>query len=241
MWTIVVDSIGDRMKRYEIVTQNVLTRRMPVIVRIDGKAFHTFTKGIDKPFDETLASAMIATTRALVDGIQGARIGYTQSDEISIFCHDWAKLETPAWFDYNVQKVVSVSASIATVAFNNTYSSLRPDNGKCALFDARVFNIPQEEVANYFIWRQQDATRNSIMGLAQANFSHEELQGLKVSQLQDKLMLEKQINWNDVATKFKRGWCVNTSLVAGTTYRAAHIDDQIPVFTTSRHYIEDHL
>lgn len=231
------DSLGDRMKRYETVSQMSLMRRTPVIIRIDGKAFHTFTKTMDKPFDAELSDAMLGATIALVKHVQGAVLGYTQSDEISILCQDWASLTTDAWFDYNIQKVVSVSASIATASFARNFNSLN-----AALFDARVFNLPREEVCNYFIWRQQDATRNSIQAVAQANFSHGELHGLNMSQLQDKLMLEKNINWNDIQTRWKRGQCIDTVVPTdGTLGRAQVIDREIPIFTQNRTYIEKHL
>jgi Uncharacterized conserved protein len=228
------DSLGDRMKRYEAVSQTKLMNRTPVIMRLDGKAFHTFTRGLEKPFDDRLNRAMSFTMQTLCEEIQGAQMGYTQSDEISILLQDWATFTTDGWYDYKTQKMVSVAASIATAVFNTAYQ--HPKNTKLALFDARVFNVPFEEVTNAFIWRQQDATRNSINSLAQAHFSHKELQGLNVSQVQDKLMLERGINWNDIETRYKRGTCVNR-----TGEGAVELDLEIPIFTQDRNYIERHL
>ncbi len=228
------DSLGDRMKTYEGVTQTRLMRRTPVIIRLDGRAFHTFTRGLDKPFDDKLNRAMTFTMQTLCEEIQGAQMGYTQSDEISILLQDWATFTTDGWYDYKTQKMVSVAASIATAVFNTVFK--HPTKTPLALFDARVFNVPFEEVTNAFIWRQQDATRNSINSLAQAHFSHKALQGLNVSQVQDKLMLEKGINWNDIETRFKRGTCAVRNEL-GTV----GVDWDIPIFTQDRNYIERHL
>ncbi|MEM4260957.1 MAG: tRNA(His) guanylyltransferase Thg1 family protein, partial [Candidatus Woesearchaeota archaeon] len=151
-------SIDDRMKRYENVNRYSLIRRTPVIIRLDGKAFHSFTKDLDKPFDEDLHNTFKQTVFYLVSQIQGAVFAYTQSDEISILLRDWDTLTTDAWFDYNIQKMASVSASIVTAKFNMLWHK----SNKIAFFDSRVFNLPKEEVCNYFIWRQQDATKNSI-------------------------------------------------------------------------------
>lgn len=239
------DSLGDRMKGYESITQTKLMDRTPVIIRLDGKAFHTFTRGLEKPFDTGLNDAMVRTMATLCGQIQGAMFAYTQSDEISILLQDWASFDTDGWYDYKVQKIVSVAASIATATFNDIYK--HPAKTTLALFDARVFNVPFEEVTNYFIWRQMDAVRNSINSLAQANFSHKSLQGLNTSQVQDKLMLEKGINWNDVPTKFKRGVCTRMLTEVDATgakpeiSTLLHNDYEIPIFTQDRSYIESML
>lgn len=233
------DSLGDRMKDYENITRNRLMRRTPVIIRIDGKAFHTFTKGLKRPFDEVLGDAMELTTFKLVSNIQGAVFGYTQSDEISILLQDWASFETDAWFDNNIQKMVSVAASMATAYFNGCYQ--HPTSQNPAMFDARIFNIPREEVCNYFIWRQQDATRNSVQMLSQSMFSHNELQGLNNSKLQDKMMLEKNVNWNDLPTCWKRGRAVVELEVGGVPSRVKFMDKNPPIFTVDRNYVERHM
>ena len=217
------DPIGDRMKSYyEDRTRYKLTRRTNTIIRVDGKAFHTYTRGLKRPFDEGLMEDMNKTTEYLCQNIQGAKFGYVQSDEISILITDYDDISTHAWFDGNLQKMASIAASLATSKFNQLRMAracfddvIKEDapiykddieDFKLAMFDARVFQIPyQEEVINYFIWRQQDATRNSISSVAQANFSAKELHGKKTNQMQDMLMLEKGINWNDFTPREKRG------------------------------------
>lgn len=232
--------LGDRMKRYEIVPRNFLSRRTPVIIRLDGKAFHTFTKKCVKPYDETLHHTMCKTTQSLVEMIQGAVFGYTQSDEISILVRDWDQLTTEAWYDYNVQKMTSVSASIATAHFNKVWGLLCDKSvfgvsPNLAYFDSRVFNLPKEEVVNYFIWRQQDATRNSINSLGQFHFSQKQLNKKTNSQVKDMLILEKNINWNDTETWAKRGSCVIRQ------EDGVVIDKEIPLFSMGRNFIEKHL
>ena len=224
------DNLGNRMKNYESVFKTKLIRRTPAIIRLDGKAFHSWTKGLERPFDEGLHNVMTLTAQALVSEIQNAVLAYTQSDEISILLNDWKQLNTEQWFNANIQKIVSVSASIATGNFNTIYNNC-VGSRRLAFFDSRVFNLPKEEIVNYFIWRQQDATRNSIQMLAQSYFSHKQLQHKNTSQLQDMLMLEKGINWNNLDVWKKRGSCVKNK----------EIDNDIPIFTQDRNYIEDLL
>ena len=225
------DSIGDRMKGYENVPRMYLTRRTPLIIRLDGKAFHTLTKGLEKPWDMEFTRTMMNTMVELCQEIDNVKLGYWQSDETSLLLTDYDKLETQAWFNRNLQKMVSVSASVATHTFNCKHN--HEDRG--GYFDSRAFTIPKEEVCNYFLWRQQDATRNSIQGLGQANFSHKSLHGLNNPQVQDRLMLEKGINWNDTPTIFKRGACCIRK--DGEWI----IDREIPIFSKDREYIETHI
>jgi tRNA(His) 5'-end guanylyltransferase len=224
------DSLGDRMKSYYEDRFRVnLPRRTNILIRLDGKAFHTYTKGLKRPFDDDFSSDMDETTRFLCENIQGAKIGYVQSDEISILITDYETLDTSPWFDNNLQKMCSVSASLATAKFNQlrmqrAFSNIDVDplkhgptaydmtissnvlNKKLATFDSRVFIIPEaEEVVNYFIWRQQDATRNSISMAAQSEFSTKQLHGKSGSQMQDMMFTEKGVNWNDYPFRFKRG------------------------------------
>lgn len=220
------DDFSMRMKSYESVSQSHLLSRTPVIMRADGRAFHSYVRGLQKPFDFTLNSAMAEVTRILCLEIQGAVFGYTQSDEISILIQDWKNLNTDRWFGNNVQKMTSISASIATAYFNTIFK--HPSNTAPALFDSRVFNIPFDEVTNYFIWRQKDATRNSINSLAQSKFSTKELHGKNTSEVQDMLMNKFNINWNEQLVRFKRGTCV----------RNGEIDYECPIFTQDRNYIE---
>jgi tRNA(His) 5'-end guanylyltransferase len=228
------DSLGDRMKGYENVSRYYLMRRTPAILRIDGKAFHTWTRDLEKPYSKMMASWMGSTMQYLVQNIQGAVFGYTQSDEISILLRDYDKLTTDSWFSSNIQKMVSVAASMATAHFNTVVSVTSDEPRPMALFDARIFNMPKEEVTNYFIWRQQDASRNSIQGLGQAKLGHKKCQGLNNNQVQDELMkLDPPINWNDVPTVFKRGLCVNS--------KSGELDTNIPIFTECREYVEIHI
>ena len=267
------DSLGDRMKNnYENRAKTYLTRRMPVIIRLDGKAFHTFTKGMKKPYDEIFHNTMNATMKYLCENIQGCKLGYTQSDEITLLLTDYDTLDTDAWFDNNVQKICSVSASMATMAFNknlNKYyvealvelgcfvehdeymATLKKKLG-IAMFDSRCFNIPEDEVTNCFIWRQQDATRNAVQMLGQCNFSHKELQGKSCNDIQDMLMLQKGINFNDMPTEFKRGVCCvkeeyypnpvpgyEDCPIDATSVRTRWVlDKEIPIFTQDRDYVE---
>jgi tRNA(His) 5'-end guanylyltransferase len=194
-------SLGNRMKEnYEYSCQSKLLRRVPVIIRLDGKAFHTFTKNCIKPFDDFLREAMEQTTIKLCKEIQGAKCGYVQSDEISILLTDFDRLNTNAWFDYNIQKIVSISASMTSTKFNAFYNT----GSNLALFDSRAFNIPKEETCNYFIWRQQDWIRNSLQMLAREYYSHKELYQKKTSDIHE-MLHEKNINWNNIADKWKNG------------------------------------
>lgn len=246
------DNLGNRMKKYETVNQSHLMKRTPVIIRIDGKAFHIFTKGFNKPFDSLLIKTMQDTMKYLCQNIQGCVLGYTQSDEITLVLVDYKRLESSAWFDYNVQKLCSISASMGTLAFNEFfYLNLAHEyefgNGKdidyltklspkvmTAMFDSRCFNIPKEEVCNCLIWRQQDAIKNSIQGLAQFLFAHKELQGLNSIQLKEKILNEKSIDWDDIPIAHQRGTCCIKN-----ENKEWIIDEKIPIFTKDRKYIED--
>lgn len=194
--------LSDRMKEfYEKRTRTFLPRRTYTIIRVDGKAFHTYTKGLDRPFDEKFIDDMNNTAEYMCQNIQGAKFAFVQSDEISILVEDFRTLNTDAWFDGNVQKIASVSASLATAMFNK----LRPEIEKLATFDSRVFTIPSKvEVENYFIWRQQDTIRNSISSLAQSLYSSKELHGKNVSDMQE-MCFQKGKNWNDLDTGMKNG------------------------------------
>ncbi|WP_433170342.1 tRNA(His) guanylyltransferase Thg1 family protein [Actinoallomurus sp. CA-150999] len=194
-------TLADRMKEYEQATRTVLPRRTFAIIRSDGRAFHSLLRHAEKPFDENVIAAMDAVTTALCEEISGAVFGYTQSDEASILLTDFAAPGTEPWFAGGVQKMVSIAASVATVAFNDVY-----ERAGRALFDARVFTIPDPvEVANYFLWRQRDAVRNSISMAAQAHFSHKRLHRVNTNQMQELLRQEKGIDWNDYPTGCKLG------------------------------------
>lgn len=269
------DDLGVRMKTfYEQIPKTKLMRRCPVVIRIDGKAFHTFTRGFQKPFDEVLIKSMQETMKYLCENIQGCVLGYTQSDEISLVLVDYKKLTSAAWFDYEVQKICSIAASMATLSFNERFvdnyldyiSILNPAgfeswrkivsaysnaSDKGAMFDCRCFNIPKEEVTNCIYWRQLDAIRNSIQMVGQANFSHKELQNKSCNDIQDMLMTQKGINWNDFPTYQKRGSCCvrnhmisepygNRMLDKNAGENEWVIDKNIPIFKgEDRKYIDD--
>lgn len=185
-------------------------------------------KKFQKPFDEVLIKTMQETMKYLCENIQGCVLAYTQSDEITLILVDYKKLTSSAFFDYEVQKICSITASMATMAFNKFFEKniqkfsesnecrgldikyldiYREALNKGAMFDARCFNIPKEEVTNLVYWRQLDATRNSIQMVGQANFSHKELQNKSCNDIQDMLMTQKGINWNNLPTYQKRGSC----------------------------------
>jgi tRNA(His) 5'-end guanylyltransferase len=271
------DDLGIRMKTYyEQIPKTKLMRRTPVAIRIDGKAFHTFTRGFQKPFDEVLIKSMQKTMKYLCENIQGCVLGYTQSDEITLILVDYKNLNSDAWFDYEVQKMCSIAASMATVAFNKCFKEIAEDYvgdraweneveapvteeeskycgtllkavEKGAMFDTRVFNIPKEEVTNLIYWRQLDATRNSIQMVGQANFSYKQLHGKSCNEIQDMLMVEKRINWNDLPVHQKRGSCcikkqyedVTEDEGAFVTRTYWIIDSEIPIFNgEDRDYID---
>ena len=256
------DELGKRMKEfYEAVPKTRLVRRTPVAIRIDGKAFHTFTRGFEKPFDEVLGRAMRETMKYLCENIQGCVLGFQQSDEITLILIDYKKLTSSAWFDYEVQKMCSIAASMATMAFNKYFSEevqkhidgIEPifitdseiklidtyerAREKGAMFDARCFNIPKEEVANLIYWRQLDATRNSIQMVGQANFSHSELQNKSCNQIQEMLFQERNINWNDYPTYLKRGSCC-VKVETSTTFAIEHEDGTVETGAVERPHWE---
>lgn len=261
------DDLGTRMKTfYEQVPKTKLMRRCPVAIRIDGKAFHNFTRGFHKPFDDILIDSMQKTMKYLCENIQGCVFGYTQSDEITLILIDYQKLESSAWFDYEVQKIASVSASMATMAFNKYFKenvigfkemmkysacyNLLQDQlqayissvKKGAMFDARCFNIPKEEVTNLLYWRQLDAIRNSIQMVGQANFSHKELDGKSCILIKEILKAQKGIIWENLPIYCQRGSCCikKEDTESSNSYKTWVIDKEIPIFKgEDRKYIDD--
>lgn len=220
-------NLGDRMKaNYENRAKTFLIRRTPVIMRLDGKAFHTLTRGCDKPFDEHLMWVMRTTAKELVQEIQGAKLAYVQSDEISILITDYDKLETDAWFNYNVQKITSISAAIASVRFTSLWR-------KEAYFDSRVFNLPKEEVNNYFVWRQKDWERNSLFMYANHYFSANELH--KKSNADKHEMLHKiGENWAHLEDRKKNGTLIERVITQKDP-------DVCPLFVENPHIINHHV
>ena len=282
--------LANRMKEfYETIPKTKLMRRCPVVVRLDMRTGHTFCRGFERPFDEVFIKSMQETAKYMCENVQGCVLSYQQSDEISLILVDYKKLNSSAFFDYEVQKVCSITASMATMAFNKYFSinmdnwgydnmpgwidggtneKINPQlkklcdsyiaaNEKGAMFDSRCFNIPKEEVTNYIYWRQLDASRNSIQMVGQANFSHKELHKKTTNQIQDMLMTQKGINWNDFPAYQKRGSCcikeiyyvgkngeevpVEDSNKDDVTKRSRWIiDKNIPIFKgEGRQYIEN--
>lgn len=229
------DALGDRMKSYyENRSKTFLPRRTYSMLRIDGKSFHSYTKGLKRPFDDKLMIDMDETAKYMCENIQGAKCAFVQSDEISVLLTDFDKLGSQAWFDNNIQKITSISASLATAKFNE----LRP--GKLALFDSRVFTIPSPiEVENYFIWRQQDSTRNSINTVAQTLYSHRELHNKNTNDIQE-MIFQKGINWNDYDAKYKRGRIIVKELYESNGgIRSRWVMKEPPVFTQDREFLKN--
>lgn len=237
--------LGDRMKKYESASVYHLTDRLPIVIRVDGKAFSSYTKGLSKN-DPFVMAAMDNVAKALCAGIMGARLAYVQSDEISVLVNPWSGLNSQSWFDNNLIKMVSISASIASAVMTAESASIFGQI-KPACFDSRAFVLPFEEVTNCFIWRQQDAVRNSIQVLAQMNYSHKELHGLNVSILKEKLKTEKGIDWEAQPTRFKHGACIVRKTVQATTGQEPTlrsswvVDSETPDFIQDRRYIEDRM
>lgn len=203
-------SLGQRMKEfYEAPYRHQLPRRQPLVIRVDGRAFHTWTRGLQKPYDKGFACAMLEASLAVAGGMQGCVIVYVQSDEASFVLQDWKQLETEAWFGYDQSKVETLAASMMTHEFAQAASRwiLWPgdDQERPALFDARSFSMPREEVANYILWRVQDAQRNSISGTAREHFSHKELHGKNSDEMLE-MLREDGLDWRSLPSERKYGY-----------------------------------
>jgi tRNA(His) guanylyltransferase len=233
------DEIGDRFKDYESCWDFTLPRRMPMVIRVDGRAFHSLK--LEKPFDPVFFQWMARTAHALCEEIQGARWAFFQSDEISVIVRDDMSLQTQPWMGKRLSKVLSLSAAIATAAFNEDCAGhFGPRE-----FDARAFVLPTvDEVVNYCIWRQQDATRNSILMAAQGVFSHKQMHQKNTTVLRE--MLEQAGKpWEETPTHFKRG--AVTRRIASlkvvpqtgqTCERREWLPDlAAPIFTQDRDYL----
>ena len=274
------DALGDRMKRYEDITRYKLPPRTYTLLRVDGRAFHTFTRGLEKPYDTSFMTLMDRVAIALCEEIAGAQFAYVQSDQISLLAVDFLEIGTQAWFDGLVQKWCSVAASVASMTFNSTLTAktlLEMVEGERnpgyvgskiwgkapkATFDARVWTIPDHvEVENYFVWRQQDAVRNSVMMLARAHASHKQLHG-KNQSAQHEIIHAAGDNWEKHPARFKHGGIIRRQAVDYSPVPVAHpafvprnfsglgsseapkpeksnwfMDEGTPVFTRERHYL----
>lgn len=232
------DSLGDRMKMYESASRTQLPRRMPLILRIDGRAFHTYTRGLAKPFDSNLMAAMNATAVSVCSEVQGAQLGYVQSDEISVLVHNYKRFSSSAWFDNSIQKMVSVAAGIASAAFtvqsSSVFGTVRP-----AVFDARVFALPEAEVCNYFIWRQQDTIRNGVQMMARAKFSHSACENQSVPQLVG-MLRDAGVEWDDADWACRYGRATTYSVFGGYEHPRWHTE-QAPLFTGDRDFVNNLL
>lgn len=244
------DSLGDRMKAYEANSSSTLTRKVPVVIRLDGKAFHALTKGMEKPYSMRLINAMVEAATKTLKSIQGAKLCFVQSDEVSIVLSDMDSIETDAWFGYNVQKMTSIAAATMTYYFRdaliNQWTELtmsenpsqkemeiwRNVTSKFAIFDARAFTVPADDVANCFLWRAKDWHRNSVQMLGQANFTHKQLHGKKLADIHE-MLHEKGINWAKQPDVFKNG----TFIFADGTTRT----DALPNFEDINDMVEHAL
>ena len=251
------DELGDRMKRdYESRTRYFLPRRTYTLIRVDGKAFHTYTRGCARPYDLELMADMDAAAFGLCKEAQGACFAYVQSDEISVLLTDFESVKTEAWFDGNLQKLASISASVVTAHFNAARVA-RGVSDRLAVFDARVWTIPSRvEVENYFVWRQQDATRNAVTMTAGAHFSHDSLQNVSTGEMQERLFAEKGVKFNDLPARFKRGRFVERvtdertksffdgrdgAEKSATVTRNVWASVEPPVFTRDREWLADRI
>lgn len=229
------------MKKYEKVSQSKLIPRTPVIVRIDGRAFHTFTRGFDFPEDKILKKTMKDICLSLFEEVQNCKFIYSQSDEISLLLCDYDNFNTQPYFNNNVQKICSIIASYTTMKFNkcfrnNTMTLIKDELKKYydkfdkAHFDARCFNLNQNEVANYFIWRQQDAIRNSVHMLARSVFSHKKLLNKSGSEMKQ-MLAHKGIDYHKKDECFKWGFCIDKN----------GLNEKIPEFVEQRDFVEQWL
>ncbi len=258
------DSLGDRMKGYEACFDYKLPPRIPMMIRVDGRSFHTLVKRwkCTKPFDATLNKYMIHTAVELCKEISGTKLAYLQSDEITIVATDDKTKTTQAWFDKRINKVVSSASAIATQAFNGLTVSSGIELDRIAelieahallntiqypaMFDARAWILPDYEIVNNLIWRQQDAARNSIQMLSRSLYSHKSLIGVNTADMHE-LCFAKGANWNNLDTWSKRGICivptkVKIQSVDSTIFRSRWCPDMdIPVFTENPEYIKELL
>jgi len=220
-------SLTDRMKAYEQAYTYNLPKRTPIIIRLDGKAFRTWTTNLNRPFDPILPELMQETVKYLMKEIQGCAFAFSQSDEISLFLRDYDTLTTESWFGSSLQKIVSVSASLATAKFNQAAAK---HNLPLAHFDARAFILPKEEVVNYFIYRQHDGLRNSVSMYANHNLGHKAIQNKNVNDMKAMLQ-EKGTPWESVPTVFRHGFAIRKD--------ESQITTELPLFKDDRSYIEE--
>lgn len=192
------DNIGDRIKRYEAVSDYSFSPRHPLFIRVDGKAFHTFTRHCDKPFDQNLVDGMVFAGGWTALEMQGFKLGYVQSDECTFMLTDFDSHQTQGWFDYKLNKLVSLSAAMFSVAFNQHYGSAD------AVFDSRAFIVPRDDAPNVFVWRQRDWERNSVQMLTRSLYSHKECNEKKIPEMHE-MLHDKGVNWVDLSPQLRNG------------------------------------
>lgn len=227
-------SLGDRMKAYERAFDHRLPNRMPVIIRVDGRAFHTWTRGLQTPMSEGLMEVMDSAAHQIVSEADGGVFAYVQSDEISVLVHTYRQFSSEPWLANRLQKLASIAASTAGSVVSMQSGALH-GFPRLASFDGRAFVLPESEVCNYFLWRQRDCERNSVLSLAQHHFSAKQMHKKNCGELQD-MIHEAGDNWNNWPTGFKRGRCVYRVEGKGVV-----IDREPPQFGKDRHYVERHL
>lgn len=199
------DTLGDRMKSYEAVNNARLLPNSPLFIRVDGKAFHTFTKHVEKPYSASVIDAMTYAALKASEQMQGFKLAYVQSDEATFMLTDYDTHESQGWFNYEVNKVVSITASLFTAYFNEYWKQHVADKYKPALFDARAFTVPEEDAPNAFIWRQRDWERNSVQMLARDTYSQKELHGKKVPDLLEMIEAKRGWSWYKLPNQLKYG------------------------------------
>jgi len=244
--------LSDRMKKYEEASRMSLPQRMPLIIRVDGKAFSKYTKHLpDKPFNRDFISIMEGVAMALCHNIQGAELAYSQSDEVSVLVHSYKTFDTQPWYDNQLQKIVSVAAAIASSTFTakswrlfktgDERAHVGVEDIEPAYFDARAFIIPESEVTNYFIWRQQDAVRNSVQMHARSLFSHKQCEGKNVSTMKD-MCRDAGQPWENLTPTIRKGRCVKKNYCPLSGERQGwKVDTDIPMFGEKREYVESLL
>lgn len=207
------DTLGDRIKKYEKTTNYRLLPKSPLFIRIDGRAFHTFTRGCDKPFDKVLIDAMVYAAQMTAKEMSGFKLAYVQSDEATFMLSDYDSFETQGWFDYELNKVVSISASAFTAYFNSYWFNHKEagrgyagtdGESKLAMFDSRAFTVPIDDAPNAFIWRQRDWERNAVQMMARSMYSHKQCEGKKIPELLE-MISQKEAWYNDLKPQLKNG------------------------------------
>lgn len=257
------ETLGNLIKQYEECYNFKIPKRVSYIIRLDMRAGHSFTKGFDKPYDKVFIRSMYDTMLYLCKNIQGCQFGYVESDEISLLIYE-TNPEAEPWFANRVQKICSISSSMATLQFNRIFKqeselwdtkwATTEPNGEAlskayniamkngATFDARVFVIPENVIGPYFIWRQNDCTRNSILGLSQKYMSHKDMKGLKCNDLQNVLLTKYNINWNNFSTVEKRGTCAYKALVDPEKEQYDwKLDFEMPILMEDRSFVVDKI